>query len=102
MSLLPFDTEIIRDGQAAQERLLSVVPSVVVLDLHLPHVSGQEILDQIRADDRLTKTKVILATADPGTAQILRPNADLALIKPYSFSQLRELSARFRPKNDAV
>ncbi len=102
LRMAEFDTEIIRDGQTAKDRLLATTPSVVVLDLHLPHVSGEQILDQIRADDRLTKTRVILATADPGTAQMLRPSADLVLIKPYSFTQLRELASRFRPKNMIV
>jgi CheY-like chemotaxis protein len=66
----------------------------VVLDLHLPGVSGRKLLDVIRADGRLTKTRVILATADYRTAEELRDSADLVLLKPISFKQLRDLSAR--------
>jgi CheY-like chemotaxis protein len=68
----------------------------VVLDLHLPHVSGEDLLAQIRSDDRLAHTRVMLATADPLMAESLRAKADLVLIKPISFSQLRDLSKRLR------
>jgi hypothetical protein len=44
----------------------------------------------------LSKTLVILATADYRTAEDLRDEADLVLLKPISFKQLRDLTARFR------
>ena len=92
-----FNTEIVRDGYAAQTRLTKTVPDVVVLDLHLPYVSGEEILHQIRADRRLTHTRVMLATADALKADNLRSEADLVLLKPISANQLRDLAARLRP-----
>ncbi len=97
LQMAEFETEIIRDGSTALERLAVAVPALVVLDLHLPNVSGADILRQIRADDRLAKTRVILATADPQMAEILREECDLVLIKPVSFYQLRGLAARLRP-----
>ncbi len=92
-----FETEIIQDGRAALERLSDTRPAIVVLDLHLPHISGKEVLNQIRADARLAETRVIIATADPFMAESLREVADLILIKPISFTQLRDLAARLRP-----
>jgi DNA-binding response OmpR family regulator len=89
-----FATEIVKDGQVALERLDAEVPDVVVLDLHLPHVSGADILEQIRGDERLADTRVIIATADPREADALEGQADLTLIKPISFSQLRDLAKR--------
>ena len=77
-----FETEIIQDGQKALDRLAETVPAVVVLDIHLPSVSGVDILREIRADERLTKTRVMVTTADPSTAQVLEDEADLVLIKP--------------------
>ncbi len=92
-----FETEVIRDGQVALTRLAQVQPVVVVLDLHLPHISGDAILRHIRTDARLTQTRVIVATADPVMADTLQTEADLVLIKPISFSQLRDLAVRLRP-----
>jgi DNA-binding response OmpR family regulator len=89
-----FETQIVRAGDTALMWLSSTAPQVVVLDLHLPRVSGEEVLEQIRADERLATTKVIIATADPRMAETLQDRADLVLLKPIGFSQLRDLAAR--------
>jgi len=89
-----FDAEIVRAGDTALKRLAVTTPAVVVLDLHLPHVSGADILQQIRADARLAETRVMIATADPRMAELLEDEADLVLLKPISFSQIRDLAAR--------
>jgi two-component system alkaline phosphatase synthesis response regulator PhoP len=94
-----FEVEIVSDGEAALARLAETVPAVVVLDLHLPHVPGETILHQVRADERLANTQVILATADAFLAGELREDADLVLLKPISPGQLRELASRLRPSN---
>jgi two-component system cell cycle response regulator DivK len=89
-----FETQIVRAGDTALMWLSSTTPQIVVLDLHLPRVSGEEVLQQIRADDRLEETKVIIATADPRLAETLQDKADLVLLKPIGFSQLRDLASR--------
>jgi DNA-binding response OmpR family regulator len=91
-----FKTEIIADGAVAQRRLTEVVPQLVVLDLHLPHVSGEVLLRQIRSTPALAGVKVVIASADPITADMLSPESDLVLVKPVSFSQLRDLAQRLR------
>jgi DNA-binding response OmpR family regulator len=97
-----FDTEIIHDGQLALTRLHETTPNVVVLDLHLPQVSGKEILHHIRSTPHLANTRVMVATADPLTAEFLRDDANLVLIKPISFIQMRELALRLRPAPSMV
>jgi DNA-binding response OmpR family regulator len=92
-----FKTEIIADGAAAQSRLREIIPQLVVLDLHLPHVSGEALLQQIRSTPALVGVKVVIASADAFTADLLSPDSDLVLIKPVSFSQLRDLAQRLRP-----
>jgi len=89
-----FKTQIVRAGDTAQKWISSSTPQVVILDLHLPRVSGKELLEQIRADERLDDTRVIITTADPRLAEMLQDQADLVLIKPIGFSQLRDLAAR--------
>jgi DNA-binding response OmpR family regulator len=92
-----FTTEIIADGLAAQIRLTETVPQLVVLDLHLPRVSGEILLRQIRSTPALARVKVVIASADPISADLLSPESDLVLIKPVSFSQLRDLAQRLKP-----
>ncbi|HEX9922297.1 MAG TPA: response regulator, partial [Anaerolineae bacterium] len=64
LETLNFETEIIQDGAPTLIWLAKTVPDLVVLDLHLPHVAGQDILKQIQFDDRLARTRVIIITAD--------------------------------------
>ncbi len=90
-----FQTEVIGNGGEALERLKDVLPQLIILDLHLPKVSGDELLAVIRADERLASVPVILATADPLLAETLVDSSDLILLKPISFSQLRDLAGRF-------
>lgn len=94
INMAGFDSEIIYQGQSALARLADSSPQLVLLDLHLPGGSGQEILRYIRLESRLARTKVIIGTADPLLAEELQAEADLVLIKPISFSQLRELATR--------
>jgi DNA-binding response OmpR family regulator len=91
-----FVVEIIPDGKTAMYRLANSVPTVVVLDINLPYISGDKILYYIRGDTRLAKTRVIIASANTLTASDLRNEADLVLIKPISYHQLSDLAARLQ------
>lgn len=82
------------DGKVAQQRLKEIVPDVILLDLHLPRVSGSDLLVQIREDPRLTDVFVIVASADGTWSNILSEEADIVLNKPVSFVQLRDLGFR--------
>ena len=89
-----FETEVFQDGQAALNRLSGTPPAVILLDLHLPRVTGATILQNIRANERFAKTSVIVATADARQAADLHVKADLILLKPVGVDQLRELAKR--------
>ena len=91
-----FKVEVAREGDTAREKLAALVPGVVVLDLHLPRVSGKDLLKEIRADPRLAKTKIIVVTGDSQAATTVQAEADLVLIKPVSYIQLRDLATRFK------
>lgn len=90
-------TEVIRDGLVAQERLREITPTVVILDIHLPRVSGETLLRQIRSADHLKETRIVVTTADSQAAEFLRDSADLVMVKPISFVQLRDLAKRLNP-----
>ena len=92
-----YDVEIATDGAVAQKRLTEIIPDLIILDLHMPNVTGDILLQQIRADERLSNARVFLATADANMAMQLRDQVELALLKPISLSQLQELAERFRP-----
>jgi two-component system KDP operon response regulator KdpE len=89
-----FEVESFPDGYSAISRLAQIIPMLIVLDLHLPEVSGMDIFAHVRSDARLDGTKIIVCTADALRAESLRGQADLVLLKPVSPAQLRELASR--------
>jgi len=95
-----YEVELIADGKLAQERLKSgTTPFLVLLDMHLPHVSGADLLTNIiKQDERFAKTMVIITTADARMGETYGEQVDFVLIKPISFVQLRDLTARLKPK----
>lgn len=94
-----FSIHSARDGQAALEFLKGMTPNIVILDLHLPNVSGEAILRTIRADARMEKVRVVITTADASFGEYLRDQADFVMIKPVSYVQLRDLTKRLNPQN---
>lgn len=94
-----YEVEQVADGKVAQERLKSGPPPfLILLDMHLPHVSGADILtNSIKADPRLSKTMVIITTADARMGETYSNQVDFVMIKPISFIQLRDLTARLKP-----
>jgi DNA-binding response OmpR family regulator len=86
-----YAVEVIRRGDEALKRLSTVKPSLILLDIHLPYVSGLELLKVIRATEALTNLPVIVLTADLYMAESAEGLADYVLIKSFGVSRLREL-----------
>ena len=93
-----YQVEQIKDGLKAQQRLKEEVPFMILLDMHLPHISGADLMKEIKADERFNDTYVILTTADARLAEAYESIADFVMVKPISFVQLRDLTARLKPK----
>jgi CheY-like chemotaxis protein len=79
------------DGDEALDQARALQPELIVLDMMMPARSGLEVLAELRRDDRLAKTPVIMLTARTQVAD--REAADAAgadryLAKPFSPVQL--------------
>ncbi len=96
-----FEVEILADGQVAQARLKKgAVPYLILLDMHIPHISGGDLLTNIiRKDERLAEAVVIITTADARMGDAYTELADFVMVKPISFIQLRDLTSRLKPKD---
>ena len=94
-----YEVEHIADGKLAENRLKTgPAPFIILLDMHLPHVSGADLLTGLKQDDRFEKTTIIITTADARMGDMYQEQADFVLIKPISFVQLRDITARLKPK----
>ena len=97
-----YRTEVYSDGNKALDRLTgegSEVPFLILLDLHLPGISGDRIFDSILEDERFAGSWVVIASADGSLSQFqqYKRNKNLLILqKPVSFDQLQMLTERIR------
>ena len=72
------------DGESSLELARRERPDVVILDMMMPRRSGLEVLGELRADDELRDTPVIVLTAQPATReQALGAGANVVMVKPF-------------------
>jgi DNA-binding response OmpR family regulator len=82
------------DGQSGLEKAFSLKPSLVLVDLRLPGLSGIEVCKQLRANRFTTPIIVLSAAADEvDKVLLLEIGADDYVVKPFG---TRELLARIR------
>ena len=65
-------------------------PDVIVLDLHLPDISGQDVLARLQADPATREIPVMILSADAMTSRstsLLKAGAHAYLTKPLSVTQ---------------
>lgn len=55
-------------GEAALEELETILPSLILLDIHMEGIDGYEVLQNIRQKDELAEIPVIFLTADDNSA----------------------------------
>jgi DNA-binding response OmpR family regulator len=86
-----FEVEILASGRDALAALTSRPPDLLVLDLMLPHVSGQEICRIARAQPSTAGLPIIMLTAradEPDRISGLELGADDYIGKPFSPNEL--------------
>jgi CheY-like chemotaxis protein len=75
------------DGDEAWAFIKEHKPQLVLLDIQMPGRNGLEILESIRSDPSLDRTRVILLSAKALAADVaagLAAGADFYLTKPFS------------------
>ncbi len=63
-------------------------PDLILLDLNLPRKNGREVLEEIKADDRLKHIPVVVLTTSSAEEDILRSynlHANCYVVKPVEF-----------------
>jgi len=58
-----FGVEPVRDGREAVETARAFAPDLIVMDIQMPHISGLELIEQIKADDELRPIPIMAVTA---------------------------------------
>jgi DNA-binding response OmpR family regulator len=86
------------DGATALARIEALRPEVVLLDVHLPDLSGLEVCARLRAAGAPVKIVMLTAAAqDDDVARGLAAGADHYLTKPFSPVRLLSLVESLLP-----
>jgi signal transduction histidine kinase/CheY-like chemotaxis protein len=79
------------DGESGLAIARAQKPDLILLDVLMPGRSGYDILEELRADESLGSTPVILVTVDDDRARGLDAGATDYIRKPVAESQLRAM-----------
>ncbi len=82
-----FAAEPVRDGRDAVARARAVEPDLVVMDIQLPHVSGLDLIGQMKRDPKLRTIPIMAVTAYAGRDdedRIRAAGANAYVSKPIS------------------
>jgi CheY-like chemotaxis protein len=85
-------------GQLGLELAREHQPDLILLDMHLPDLSGEEVLRRLRAQEETRMTPVVVLTADATEATRTPPVEELAdgfITKPIGVEALLDLIDRF-------
>lgn len=86
-----YETDIVTNGQKAVDYLAETAPDVLILDLHVPFVTGEEILQKVRSEEHLTNVQVVIVTADAIKAKDMKEQNEIVLVKPTSILKLQQI-----------
>src|SRR5258705_12061712 len=86
-----YDCVLAADGKAALEQARATRPDLVVLDVGMPLMNGDEVHRELRRDPRTRYIPVVFVTAKRTTAEMaarLRNGADDFVAKPFDIDEL--------------
>lgn len=80
------------DGQSGLELAKSSKPELIVCDVMMPRMSGDELLSRVRCDPDLASTQILIVTAradDRSRLELVHAGANDYLQKPFHVAELR-------------
>ena len=81
-----FEVILAENGIKAIEKLKKDVPDLVLLDIVMPYMDGREVLEKMKADDRLKDIPIIILTnlsQKDEVEELMEKGADDYLIKSH-------------------
>ncbi len=81
------------DGTNAIERILEIIPDIIICDLNLPNKNGFQISETIKKDLRTSHIPIIILTASDDQESYIKAldlGADIFLTKPFDLKVLKQ------------
>ena len=74
------------DGLEAMEVMKKEEVNIMLLDWNMPNMTGEEVVDSVRANKEWNKTRIIMATTEGSKANVLKmikKGANGYMVKPF-------------------
>ncbi len=84
-----YEVEVARNGLEAMHHLERIRPTLMILDLLMPGMSGTALYAEMQKSPELAKIPVLVTTSDPSRA----PRGVPTLVKPLKLERLLSLVA---------
>ena len=88
-----FAAEAVRDGREAVARAREVMPDLIIMDIQMPHVTGYELILELKGDEALRHIPIMAVTAYSGREdeeRIRAAGADAYVSKPISLARFMQ------------
>ena len=86
-----YEVHLARDGQEALDALRREHPRLVLLDVMMPKKTGFEVCQEVRSDDAIRSTLILMLTAKGRETDVVKGlalGADAYMTKPFSTRDL--------------
>ena len=91
-----YEVLLAEDGIAGGHLVLKASPDLIVVDVHMPYLSGYELVQALKTDPKTRHIPVVFLTADKQVEKRSRTlGAEAYLKKPLDTSRLLEVVALF-------
>lgn len=97
-----YEVREVDDGAVVMDNARAFDPELVIMDINLPHVSGLELIERLKADSKLSEAPVLAITAYVGRVEeqrIREAGAAEYLSKPVSMKTFVNAIERLLPKH---
>lgn len=93
-----FRVEMATNGMAALEALKNFRPDVIFTDLQMPKLSGQELIDALKANPETANIPIVVVAAKPLSGDIQEQRAHSVIYKDMNIEgQLKRVLESFFP-----
>ena len=87
------EPEAVTDSRTALERAQAFLPELIITDIQLPHITGLELIQQFRGDEKLAEVPIMAVTAYAGAGdeeRVRDAGAQAYVSKPISVMRFVE------------
>lgn len=88
-----FMAEPVRDAREALDHARASRPDLIVMDIQMPHVSGLDLIEAIRSEEKLRDTPIMAVTAYAGKGdedRVRTAGADAFVSKPITLTRFMD------------